>query len=1035
MDHTQLLQYGFIGNSLTEEESNRPPFQVLVVEDESIVALELKARLEDMGYRVLGTVSSGEKALEIIRQHPPDLIIMDIRLNGTLDGVATAERIAEEYDIPVIFLTAYADSETVQRAKRVGPHNYLIKPFEERELYTAVEIALYKHRLEMQLLQTRQWFQTTLASIGDGVIATDPEERIVFMNAVAEELTGWTAENTRGKKIPEVLQIADLRPESDADDSGEEEGGFHSGQTAAREGKLISRDGREMYIEYTIAPLRSPKSFIRGTVVTFHDVTDQKQQASRLRRSEQRFRAIFDNAAMGIALVDMKGHIRRSNRALEHLLGYTGEELAGEPVNVFIHREEQQDIASLHNLFLEQQQKVVSEDVQLVARDQEEKWAHLSVSMVREPEHSGPVFIFMVEDISGRKKATMALRRSEEKYRLLFENNLGGVIRQSVEGTILDCNDSLVQMLGYQSRRAIQDQTPATLFDDLRQWEKLVSELREKQQVKNHILKIRGKDNRPVWVLANLNLTRDTEHQTPVIVGNVVDITERRHAERALQESERKYRQIVESMREGLYRSAFDGTLLFVNPALLRIIGYESPEEIMGKKMGDLPVFDNSTFEEFLATVQAQSEVKNFQSVWQTKDGREISVRQNAHLETDPAGTIRYIEGTVEDVTEQKELESQLFQAQKMESLGHLAGGIAHDFNNVMATISAAAQLLDLKISKPKLKKYTDMIGGSIERGKAITERMLTFTGLEEPQFQPVAAREFLANFQTILMHTLPKNIEVIIGDFQGNDLLTTDKGQLQHVLINLCINAAQAMPEGGTIRLNLMEPPKSMLQRYRIKEDQDYLCLEVADTGMGIDEEILPKIFDPFFTTKKPGEGTGLGLSVVYKIIQNHQGWVHVESEAGAGTSFVLGLPVPVSGPAAHHEAEQVHYPSGRRQRILIVDDEPVIRETLSEYLVMQGYQTTMAKNAEDALVILRPSPEEYALVITDIGLPKTDGIELVQKIHALKPDLKVIGNTGYTRIHDIDEVRDWGFEALIRKPYRLEKILRMVGEILKGT
>ncbi|MBD3274154.1 MAG: response regulator, partial [Candidatus Marinimicrobia bacterium] len=475
------------------------------------------------------------------------------------------------------------------------------------------------------------------------------------------------------------------------------------------------------------------------------------------------------------------------------------------------------------------------------------------------------------------------------------------------------------------------------------------------------------------------------------------------------------------------------GKILLVNPGLAKMLEYDSPEGLQGRDISTLPHWRKYDRDKFLEEISKAGKVTNFQSVWVTKSGKELQVRENARVVHNEDGTICHYEGTVEDVTQQRQLEQQLIESQKMESLGHIAGGIAHDFNNVMASISGALGVLNTKIEDSELKRYVSMGLAGIERGQTVTNRMLTFTRSKDPEVKPVPVEQFFQDISEIVSHTLSKNIRVDLN-IEGDGLhVLADYVQLEQAFINLCINAADAMPEGGNIHLYAKKASRDEHENIQDADGQEYILIRIRDTGKGMSEEVAERIFEPFYTTKERGQGTGLGLSVVYKIIQNHGGWIEVESFVNDGTTFTIGLPVATPTEQSAAKAESIHDIRGQGEHILVVDDEPQIRYLLSDQLEALGYNVTTSEDGMSALQIFKAKPEMYTLIITDFGLPGMNGQDLAKEIHSIDPAKKIIGITGYI-IDENYELTHNGFLAILKKPFELDELMSLISKNING-
>ncbi|HKJ68220.1 MAG TPA: ATP-binding protein, partial [bacterium] len=476
-----------------------------------------------------------------------------------------------------------------------------------------------------------------------------------------------------------------------------------------------------------------------------------------------------------------------------------------------------------------------------------------------------------------------------------------------------------------------------------------------------------------------------------------------------------------------------------VNKMFADIIGLPI-SEIIGKTYSELfPHKNDHGYEADLKVIRNEEPILNKTALLETTtETREIRIDKIPYKNT--KGEVIGIIGFAQDITdlkraesEKKELEEQLSQAQKLESIGVLAGGIAHDFNNVMAIVSGAAQMLEMKVQDSSLQPYLDMITSSITRGKSITDRLLTFARAESMEFQILSANKSLESTYELASHTLSKDIDIEVIPYDGNDLITGDPAYLQQVLLNICINAADAMPEGGNLTLGLGEAPESMVRQYQPESDYDFLCISVTDTGHGIGKESLERIFEPFYTTKEPGKGTGLGLSVAYKIMQQHHGWIDVQSEVNEGSTVNLGIPRAPEYAKTEEVSDFIESSLGSGENILLVDDEESLRNLLCERLRMHGYHIDVAANGEDALRICKETNGDLDLIITDIKMPKIGGISLQKHLKELMPHVPTVAITGIVERHKLEEAGGLQFDAILQKPLNISELLETVRRVLE--
>lgn len=637
---------------------------------------------------------------------------------------------------------------------------------------------------------------------------------------------------------------------------------------------------------------------------------------------------------------------------------------------------------------------------------------------------------YINKSITRSRKAEEKIRESEKRFRALVQNSTDLITVIDRQGWVLYVSPSIQDVLGYTVEEFKSQDSFTHMHPEEKPYFRKLLETgwpAEKDPIEAEY-RYRHKDGS--W--RYLNAKGSDQRDNPAIGGFVVnarDITDRVKTEQALRESERDFREIFGNMQEGLYRTTPDGKILLVNPGLAKMLEYDSPRGLEGRAISTLPHWRKYDRDQFLEEISKTGKVKNFQSVWVTKSGKELQVRENARVVLNDDGSICHYEGTVEDITHQRQLEQQLIESQKMESLGHIAGGIAHDFNNVMTSISGALGVLSTKIDDPGLKRYVSMGLAGIERGQTVTNRMLTFTRAKDPEVRPVPIEQFFQDIREIISHTLPKNIRVDTNIEDDEMHVLADYAQLEQVFINLCINAADAMPDGGNIHLYAAQLSDDELDKMPDRKNTEYILFRVRDTGNGMAADVAERIFEPFYTTKERGQGTGLGLSVVYKIIQNHHGWIEVESVLNTGTTFNIGLPAAGPDKASQSEVPSIQDIRGHGEHILVVDDEPQIRYLLSDQLEALGYHVTTSEDGVSALQIFKAQPEQYSLIITDFGLPGMNGQDLAKEIHLIDQAKKIIGITGYI-IDDDHALLNNGFLAIVKKPFELEALMKIISQ-----
>ena len=388
--------------------------RILVVEDERIVGKDIERRLKDLGYRVAGVVSTGEKTIERVGGSAPDLILMDIRLKGSMDGIETAEVMRREFDVPVVYLTAYADEATLERAKVTEPFGYILKPFNERDLHSTIEMALYKHKMEKQLTEKEAWLSTTLKSIGDGVITTDVTGIVNFLNPAAEALTGLSQEDAIGRQFNDLCSVLEEGlqnlPENYIKKAMEE----GIGTASFLHSTLMVRNGRKIPVDNSVASIRNAKGDVTGAVLVFRDVTERKIAEEELRESEERFRLTFDQSPIGAAIVSLDFRFLRVNAELARITAYSENEFPGLGFSDIIHPDDlERGLAKAESL-VSWGKSQFGMDARCVRKDGAPLWVHLTAGMMKDINGRPLYFLLNVEDMDERKRLESQLKASQE---------------------------------------------------------------------------------------------------------------------------------------------------------------------------------------------------------------------------------------------------------------------------------------------------------------------------------------------------------------------------------------------------------------------------------------------------------------------------------------------------------------------------------------------------------------------------------------------------------------------------------------------
>lgn len=500
-------------------------------------------------------------------------------------------------------------------------------------------------------------------------------------------------------------------------------------------------------------------------------------------------------------------------------------------------------------------------------------------------------------------------------------------------------------------------------------------------------------------------------------------------------ESEMKYRTLFEESKDVVFMSTPDGRFLDINPVGLDMFGYATREELLTPDIALDLHWDASQRERVKEMMERQGYVKDLELELKRKDGRKLMVLETATAVRDKEGNIAAYRGFIRDVTAQKMLEEQFRQSQKIEGLGTLAAGIAHDFNNILSIILGHASILERTVEKPeKILFSVQAVTKAVNRGAGLVKQLLTFARKSEVLMESVRVNDVVEELIRMLGETFPKTITYSLDLKSQLPTIYADRSQLYQVLINLCVNARDAMPSGGTLSISTQTVHRAdLLGRLPHASSETYICVRVTDTGEGMDRATLSRIFEPFFTTKELGKGTGLGLSVVYGVLQNHKGLVDVQSEVGRGTSFYLYFPVLQNHLESAGLRETEHPEAkGGTETILVVEDEELLLVSIQSLLESKGYTVLTAMDGEEAVERYKQAKDTIDMVLTDMGLPKLDGQGVFSQLKTLNPEVKVLFASGFLDPLIKTVLLEGGAMEFVQKPYMADEILMKIRSVI---
>ena len=630
--------------------------------------------------------------------------------------------------------------------------------------------------------------------------------------------------------------------------------------------------------------------------------------------------------------------------------------------------------------------------------------------------------------------ARHALQASEQRFRALVENSSDAITLMDPEGTIVYASQSIRSLLGYTPEELVE--TDAFQYvhpDDVAAVRDTFHAILHSPGVPMRMELRFGHKDKTWRYLEAIGVNRLHEPAVGAVVINERDVTERKRAENELRAAEQEYRMLFERNLAGVFRVSAEGKFLAANDSLARMLGYEHGEQLLGRFKADFA--QAGELDRLLGELEHRDHVVSYELKARRKNGETACLLMNSSVLRDEKGNCLGREGTVLDITERRALELQLLQAQKMDAVGQLAGGVAHDFNNLLMVISSYAELLTESIGDANDKAYNQAkeIEKAARRAAALTQQLLAFSRKQMMMPRLMDMNTVVSEFGKMLPRLIGEDIRVTVTQGEGLWKVKADPVQIEQLIMNLAVNARDAMPRGGSlvVETSNIQVDEAYCRLHLGMQPGEHVMLTVSDTGCGIAPEVLPRIFEPFFTTKEHGKGTGLGLSTVYGIVKQSGGTVNVYSEPEHGTVFKVYLPrADAAMSREEDEVETVPPPRGS-ETILLVEDEQAVRQIMIEYLNSRGYSVVQGKNGQDALQMLQDFSGKMDLLITDVIMPGMSGAELAGRVKEIKPDIRVLFISGYTESmvvrHGIDET-----SGFLQKPFTLASMACKVREVL---
>ncbi|HOX39889.1 MAG TPA: PAS domain S-box protein [Candidatus Brocadiia bacterium] len=855
--------------------------------------------------------------------------------------------------------------------------------FRGRPAVIAIGRDISEHKeMERSLANAEARWRALLRGIPYKVAVTDREGRIITVNRIEQ---GRDAAEIIGHTVWEFVE------DSYADEVKRNlESVFQSGATLTGEADYSDPAGNTRRLEYSMTVAEFGDG-VEHAIVTARDVSHRRNLEDQLRLLNM----AIEQSSEGVATVDPDGNILFVNRAFAEMHGYSVEELYGKDLSIF-HTPDQMPAVNKANRIICERGWFKGE-IMHARRDGTPFPTYMFNSLIRDASGRIMGMLGTMRDISDEKLMQSKVRESEDLYRILFEKSPIGVGLGAMDGTIITHNPAILKSAGYMEGDPDVPKRIIDFYVDPSEYDRLGVIVQEQGFVDNAEVMFKRKNGEHYKVLVSVR---------PVVfkaewcfLAIVQDMTERIEADRKVRESEAMFRTLFESAPLGIGISDRNGKLVAYNDATFLPGGY-TREEVDEHPYITRFYYNPADRETIIAQVREKGGIRNAEVKFKRKDGSAFDTL----LSVSPI-TFRgeqYQLAIVQDVTESRRMEGQLRQIQKLDSIGRLAGGVAHDFNNLLTAIMGYAETARGALSgnHPASGDIDEVLAAS-HKAANLTRQLLAFSSHQMISPRPVNLNNIVSNMDKMLRRLITENVEfqTVLADDLGT--VRADPGQIEQILVNMVINARDAMPDGG--RLTIESANRSLDAEYvRLHHGVhpgDYVMLAVSDTGLGMTDEIKSRLFEPFFTTKAKDKGTGLGLSTCYGIARQSGGHIQVYSEPGRGSTFSLYLPrVADKAMPLDMREESAILPEGD-ETILLVENEETVRRMASRVLTQQGYEVLEACDGREALDVVRQRGiDKIDMLLTDVVMPRMGGKQLADRLRALRPELKVLFISGYS-------------------------------------
>lgn len=992
-----------------------PLLRILYVDDSPLDRELVRDALEEEHGAFQVTEAASREEFEArLEDGDYDLVLSDFNILG-FEGLQVLDLVRTRCPgLPVVIVTGTGSEAIAAEAIKSGAADYVIKsPQHIQRLPHTIDAVLEKNRLEKE---HRQWesklrmseerFRAIFENAPQGLVLADGQGRFLAVNRSWQEMFGYSSQEAQR------LTYRDVTPDEEIEESKAKFEDLMSERTLSyrMEKRFVRKNGAIFWGDLSVRLLDDPSTDEKRALGLVVDITESKKAEKGRSESEARFKEIYDRAPVMMHSVDRDAIIRNVNEKWLTTMGYTREEVLGLKITSFMTPEsgekfnptiqkfwQDREIHDVHYRYVKKHGEIIDVMLDAIVLDHP-TWGEISISTAR--------------NVTELLRAESALEQSRKSFTNVVESSADGIMVLDLDGIVL-----------YANRAA------ATICDqDREQLPGIHMGIPQstRQAFETRMMRPSGEGR-----IVDVRASHTNWEGSPAYLLTMRDVTDLREREAQHQRLGTAIDQAAESVMITDERAI----ILYVNPAFERITGY-SKDEAIGRNPRILQSgeHDAAFYKEMWRTL-SRGRVWQGHLINRRKDGSRYEEYATISPIRNESGSVTSYVAVKRDVTDEVSLRKQLQKAQKLESIATMAGGIAHDFNNLLTIASGYTELLlmDRRETSPGYHEL-QAIAHSLDRGADLVKRILTFSRQVETFPDTLNLNDEVQNVVKLLTRTIPKMVEIDALLAQDLKTVTADPGQIEQALLNLAMNSQHAMPDGGrlTIETRNVTLDETYCETHVEAKPGDYVLLMVSDTGHGMEKEVLDRVFEPFFSTKKAGEGTGLGLSMVFGVVKGHGGHVTCYSEPGAGTTFKIYLP---TGERTEEETEAER--SGLRasfgsETILLVDDEELIRDLGTKILKQVGYTVLTADNGREAVEIYKRRRDEVALVVLDMIMPEMGGKECLDRLIAIDPEVKVVVASGFSMDGPVKESVHVKSKGFVSKPFDVKQLRLTVRAVL---